>query len=184
MSQGVLVLANDYPHQFSFVNQTLGQQYYSRLQDQVKWKVLRKLVRVKNFSLREELDDLYSPGKNLMTSLNNSIRKSQNMCGVILNLSPEIDPFLLNKAFSAIKAGKLVIGPLRNGQLYFLGSLKELNIKGLNEIDWKSNAVFGMVVSILKRENIDFEILPRLDTFSNEDDLNQYPDLLPSIHTH
>ena len=84
---------------------------------------------------------------------------------------PDIDEFLLDRAFELLKQKDLVLGPAEDGGYYLIG-LSRLIPELFVGIDWGSDRVLGQTTNISNKLGWEFDYLTTLNDIDRPEDLS------------
>ena len=83
---------------------------------------------------------------------------------------PELNAEIMMNAFAYLTTYDVVIGPAEDGGYYLLG-MNQLYTQQFQNISWSTQTVFEDTLSICKKNNISYSLLPVLHDVDEEKDL-------------
>lgn len=109
-------------------------------------------------------------GNRLITAFAQAFNQGLKKVIIIGTDCPQLDPRLLQQAFSALAESDLVLGPAKDGGYYLIGLQRPLRELFL-EISWGSDRVFQQTVAIAQSLNLKLSYLPQLADIDRPEDL-------------
>ena len=94
---------------------------------------------------------------------------------------PEIDPALINEAFTKLELADVVIGPSKDGGYYLLGMNNCYNFL-FQEMPWSTERLRDTTIEAIQAEGLLYTQLKQLSDVDYYEDLLSYPDLLALIN--
>ncbi len=83
----------------------------------------------------------------------------------------DLSASVINEAFQLLENNDVVIGPAKDGGYYLLG-MKELHQTLFKNISWSTPEVLEQTITICKKQELSYCLLPTLSDIDVEDDLN------------
>lgn len=114
-------------------------------------------------------------GRKMQNGFRHSFANGTHAAILIGSDIPEIEDSLLDQAFIALQAGKVVIGPSEDGGYYLIGladsQAEQLLHLLFENIPWSTNDVFIRTMARLDKAKVETYLLPTLRDIDTPDDL-------------
>jgi rSAM/selenodomain-associated transferase 1 len=116
-------------------------------------------------------------GAKMLNAFNQVLSKN-NQKAVIIGIDcPDLNEFILEKAFEACQDRDLVMGPAQDGGYYLIG-LNKVRSELFRDIKWGTSEVFRKTENIAKRLSLKIHKLPVLNDIDRPEDLSYYKSLI------
>ncbi|MBI4370985.1 MAG: TIGR04282 family arsenosugar biosynthesis glycosyltransferase [Elusimicrobia bacterium] len=116
-------------------------------------------------------------GRRLENAFAKAFRDGADKVAIIGSDTPQLDPAIVAKAFSALDRKEAVLGPARDGGYYLIG-LRKTRPCLFARIPWSSDKVFAETVARARLEGVSLECLPELNDIDTFADLKRLADAL------
>ncbi|MEI6653120.1 MAG: TIGR04282 family arsenosugar biosynthesis glycosyltransferase [Chlorobiaceae bacterium] len=125
-----------------------------------------------NFSVRlQEGDDL---GERMLHAIKSGFESGFHHVMLIGTDCYELNPAILEEAFSVLERADAVIGPATDGGFYLIGMNRVMPELFLDR-KWSTPDVLGKTIAILKQLDTPYELLVELPDIDTFDDLKKSP---------